>query len=124
MHRIALSAGCIALLALAGSARAQESKPYQVEWVYRIQYGHQTEWWKVFQKYQIAILDHEKQLGYVTTYIVDRPGLHTSEDSRWDYIASSSPIRTTPPPRTNGRCSASFFLTRRRWSARSRGDGN
>jgi hypothetical protein len=58
---------------------------YQVEWVYRIKYGYQTEWWKIFQKYQIAILDREQQLGYVTRYIVQRPGLHTSEDSRWDY---------------------------------------
>jgi hypothetical protein len=58
---------------------------YQVEWVYRIKYGYQEEWWKIFQKYQIAILDREQQLGYVTRYIVQRPGLHTSEDSRWDY---------------------------------------
>ena len=33
----------------------------------------------------IAILDREQQLGYVTRYIVERPGLHTSEESRWDY---------------------------------------
>jgi hypothetical protein len=61
------------------------SRPYEVEWVYRIQYGHQAEWWTIFQKYQIAILDREKQLGYVTNYIVQRPGLHTDENSRWDY---------------------------------------
>ena len=78
-----------ALLIGAGGASAQnvppEQRPYQVEWVYRIQYGHQDEWWAIFQKYQIAILDREKQLGYVTNYVVVRPGLHTSEDSRWDY---------------------------------------
>jgi hypothetical protein len=62
-----------------------EKRPYQVEWVYRIQYGHQDEWWAIFQRYQIAILDREKQLGYVTDYIVERPGLHTTEDSRWDF---------------------------------------
>lgn len=60
-------------------------KPYQVEWVYKVQYGHQKEWWRIFQKYQIAILDREKQLGYVSGYTVHRPGLHTSEDARWDY---------------------------------------
>ena len=60
-------------------------KPYQVEWVYRVRYGYQDEWWRIFQKYQIAILDREKQLGYVSNYIVVKPGLHTSEDSRWDY---------------------------------------
>ena len=60
-------------------------RPYKMEWVYRIRYGHQDEWWKIFQKYQIAILDREKQLGYVTDYIVDEPELHTSEDARWDF---------------------------------------
>jgi len=66
-------------------APAAAEKPYQVEWVYRVKYGYQDEWWQIFQKYQIAILDREQQLGYVTRYIVQRPGLHTSEDSRWDY---------------------------------------
>ena len=65
--------------------RSAADKPYQVEWVYRIAYGHQAEWWAIFKKYQIAILDREKQLGYVTDYAVFQPGLHTSEGERWDY---------------------------------------
>ncbi len=77
----ALSSASTGLAATAAPA----PKPYQVEWVYRVRYGFQDEWWKLFQKYQIAILDREKQLGYVTSYIVWRPGLHTSEDARWDY---------------------------------------
>jgi hypothetical protein len=60
-------------------------QPLQVEWVYRVKYGFQDEWWKIFQKYQIATLDREKQLGYVTDYQVFLPGEHTSEDARWDY---------------------------------------
>ena len=60
-------------------------RPLQVEWVYHVKYGYQGEWWKLFQKYQIATLDREKQLGYVTDYQVFRPGEHVSEDSRWDY---------------------------------------
>jgi hypothetical protein len=60
-------------------------KPYQVEWVYRVRYGFQKEWWRLFKKYEIAVLDREQELGYVTSYTVHRPGLHTSEDSRWDY---------------------------------------
>ena len=81
----------LAALTLAGPlgpAMAQTlaaEKPYQVEWVYRVRYGYQDEWWRIFQKYQIAILDREMALGYVTRYSVVRPGLHTSEDARWDY---------------------------------------
>lgn len=72
----------------APTAWAQPSpveKPYQVEWVFKIAYGHQAEWWRIFQKYQVAILDREKQLGFVKEYAVFRPRLHTSEDARWDY---------------------------------------
>jgi hypothetical protein len=73
--------------ARAGAQQPQpaQTKPYLVEWVYRVKYGYQDEWWKIFQKYQITTLDKEKDLGYVTSYQVVRPGLHTSEDSRWDY---------------------------------------
>jgi hypothetical protein len=61
------------------------SKPVILEWVYRVQYGHKDEWWRIFRKYQIAILERQKQLGYVKEYTVFAPSLHTSEDSRWDY---------------------------------------
>jgi len=89
---IALAAGLF-LSGLWTLAHSQSSSPaasntdksYLVEWVYRVKYGHQDEWWKIFQKYQIATLDKEKQLGYITAYTIYGPGLHTSEDSRWDY---------------------------------------
>ena len=83
IRRMLLAAGLA--LALPAATQAADTKPYQVEWVYRIQYGHQSEWWGIFRKYQIAILDREKQLGYVADYVVQRPSLHTSEDSRWDF---------------------------------------
>jgi hypothetical protein len=59
--------------------------PYLVEWVYRAKWGSSEEFWRLFEKYQIPLLDKEKQLGRVLTYTVYRPGLHTSEDQRWDY---------------------------------------
>ncbi len=86
MHHILPCAALLTAGLLTASAHAAPAAaPYQVEWVYHVQYGHQDEWWKIFKKYQIAILDREKQLGFVTDYSVDRPGLHTSEDARWDY---------------------------------------
>jgi hypothetical protein len=59
--------------------------PYLVEWVYRAKWGESDEFWRLFRKYQIPLLDKEKQLGRVLRYTVYRPGLHTSEDQRWDY---------------------------------------
>lgn len=76
-------------LAAAGPAAAQAApaspKPFVEEWVYRVKYGYQDEWWRLFQKYQIAALDEEQRRGYVKSYRVIRPGAHTSEDARWDY---------------------------------------
>ena len=79
----------IALILSVGGAHAQSAvtnnKPYSEEWVFHVRWGHQHEWWKLFQKYQIATLDREKQLGYVTSYTVEVPDLHASDDARWDY---------------------------------------
>jgi len=66
-------------------ATTSAPKPSVVEWVYRTRYGYKDEWWRIFKKYQIAILERQKQLGYVKEYTVWAPSLHTSEDSRWDY---------------------------------------
>jgi hypothetical protein len=69
----------------ASSAQTQTTQPYVVEWVYRVKWGHQDEFWQIFKKYQIAILNKEKEAGGVLKYEVFRPGLHTSNDQRWDY---------------------------------------
>ncbi len=84
-----------AVLALAlsslggGSAVGQPPKPavkgYEVEWVYRVRYGFIDEWWDIFRKYQIPILEREKALGYVLDYRIYHPQLHTDEAARWDY---------------------------------------
>ncbi len=73
-------------------------KPVIVEWVYRIQYGHQDEWWQIFKKYQLAILNRQEQLGYVKEYTIFAPSLHTSEDSRWDYRIVIVRASEDPPP--------------------------
>jgi hypothetical protein len=64
-------------------AAADES--FIEEWVYKVKWGHSEEFFEILKKYQLAILEREKQLGYVTQYTVYAPGLHTSEDQRWDY---------------------------------------
>ncbi|WP_158918899.1 hypothetical protein [Caulobacter sp. S45] len=84
---IALSlAGFVVASAGGSPVSAQPSpKTYQVEWVYRVRYGFEDEWWRLFQKYQISALDEEKRRGYVLDYVVVRPSLHVSEEARWDY---------------------------------------
>ena len=65
--------------------QSASDKPYMVEWVYKVKWGYADEFWQLFKKYQIATLNREKELGYVTSYTVYRPGLHAWEDSRWEY---------------------------------------
>jgi hypothetical protein len=67
------------------AAEAQADEPFLEEWVYKVKWGHNEEFFDILKKYQLAILEREKQLGYVTQYTVYAPGLHTSEDQRWDY---------------------------------------
>ena len=87
---LAVAAALIGALPSAGAvAQTPAAQPhlpaYLVEWVYRVKWGESDEFWRLFRKYQIPLLDREKQLGRVLDYTVYRPGLHTSEDGRWDY---------------------------------------
>jgi len=68
-----------------GAHAAGADKPYVVEWVYKVKWGHSDEFFDIFRKYQVPILDRQKALGYVTQYTIYRPSLHTGEDERWDY---------------------------------------
>jgi hypothetical protein len=74
-------------LAFGGQAAAVSAgdKPYLVEWVYKVKWGYAEEFWQLFKKYQIATLSREKELGYVTSYTIYRPGNHMGEDTRYEY---------------------------------------
>jgi hypothetical protein len=89
-RRKVIGYGLAVVLALSmGAAMAQPPKPgvkgYEVEWVYRVKYGFIDEWWDLFRKYQIPILDRAKAKGYILDYRVYHPQLHTDEAARWDY---------------------------------------
>ena len=76
-------------LTLSGATYAQAPRPgikgYEVEWVYRVRYGFIDEWWDIFRKYEVPVLDRLKELGYLVDYRVYHPQLHTDEAARWDY---------------------------------------
>lgn len=74
-----------ASLNTAGAQSTAAAKPVTLEWVYRVKYGYKDEWFRLFKKNQLSILEKQKQLGYVKQYTVFAPSLHTSEESRWDY---------------------------------------
>lgn len=93
-----------------GQQATATTKPSTVEWVYRVKYGYKDEWWAIFKKYQLAILDRQKQLGYVKEYTVWAPGLHTSEESRWDYrIVIVRASSDAPPGQSEGEAAKQLF---------------
>src|SRR5258708_7360615 len=76
-------------IAAGGLAWSQPAKPtakgYEVEWVYRVRYGFIDEWWDIYRKYQIPVLDRMKQRGEILDYRIYHPMYHTDEAARWDY---------------------------------------
>lgn len=85
-------------------------KPVIEEWVYRTKYGYKDEWWAIFKKYQIAILERQKQLGYVKEFTVYAPSLHTDEGSRWDYrVIIVRASADAPPGQSEGEVAKELF---------------
>jgi hypothetical protein len=105
------SFGCtLSATAQSNVISASASKPVIVEWVYRTKYGYKDEWFRIFKKYQLAILERQKQLGYVKEYTVYAPSLHTSEDSRWDYrIIIVRASQDAPPGQSEGEVAKQLF---------------
>jgi hypothetical protein len=111
-----LAAGLITAQAPPASAQQQQTaaseaaRPFTEEWVYRVPYGHREEWWQIFKKYQIAILERQKQLGYVKEFTVWSPGLHTDENARWDYrIIIVRAAFDAPPGQSEGEVARQLF---------------
>ena len=111
LKKILLSAVLILATTLpATHAEAQQApKTVTVEWVYRVRYGGHDEWFDIFKKYQLAILERQKQLGYVKDYTVYAPSLHTSEDARWDYRIIITRAVDTPPGQSESDVAKQLF---------------
>lgn len=74
---------------LAGSAAAAEpaakSRPFVMEYYYKVAWGHQGEFWKLFKKNHLPILKKEMELGRILSIKAAKPMDHATEDGRWDY---------------------------------------
>ena len=113
-------------LTLSGATFAQAPRPgikgYEVEWVYRVRYGYIDEWWDIFRKYEVPVLDRLKELGYLVDYRIYHPQLHTDEAARWDYRVVLTGA-TWKPPSTRKRSPRPCSRMRRPASVTSEGAG-
>jgi hypothetical protein len=74
--------------ALPGLAQAPEpvaDRPYVVEYYYKAKWGHQREFWTLFEKNHLPILQEEVRQGRITRLELTTPRYHATEDGRWDY---------------------------------------
>ena len=78
---------CVASVAVArgqGPAAAKEAT-YEVEYYYKVQWGHADEWLALFKKNHLPVLKALKEQGRIVEIEMERPRYHATEEGRWDY---------------------------------------
>jgi len=60
-------------------------KPYQMEYYYKTQWGHQEEFLELFKKNHYPVLEKEIAQGRILSVRLDTPAYHMPEQERWDY---------------------------------------
>ena len=97
------------LLAFATSLYAQGAppqggadQPYIMEYYYKVQWGHQAEFLKLFLKNHYPLLQKNVESGRMLSVKIETPANHGTEDGRWDYRVTirfkNSTVATTSNP--------------------------
>jgi hypothetical protein len=82
---ILLSAAALPLFAQGAPPQAAADQPYSVEYYYKVQWGHQQEFLRLFLKNHYPLLKKNVESGRVLAIKIETPANHMTEDSRWDY---------------------------------------
>ena len=89
--RKAIEVGAVLQFALAlslasqNTAAQQASRPFVVEYFYKVKWGYADEFIRLFKKNHYPVLKKEKELGRILQVSAASPKYHTTEDGRWDY---------------------------------------
>ena len=68
------------------STKAAAVEPtYEVEYYYKLQWGHADEWLALFKKNHLPVLKALKEQGRIVEIEIERPRYHMTEDARWDF---------------------------------------
>lgn len=60
-------------------------QPYNVEYYYKVQWGHQQEFLQLFLKNHYPLLKKVVESGRMMSVKIETPANHMTEDARWDY---------------------------------------
>ncbi|MFI5103596.1 MAG: hypothetical protein ACHP79_01615 [Terriglobales bacterium] len=97
-----LLASALPLLAQGAPAQAAADQPYTVEYYYKVQWGHQQEFFQLFLKNHYPLLKKNIESGRMLSVKIETPALHSTEDGRWDYRVTirfkNSTVATTANP--------------------------
>jgi hypothetical protein len=65
--------------------QAAADQPYTMEYYYKVQWGHQQEFLRLFLKNHYPLLKKGVESGRILAVRIETPANHMTEDSRWDY---------------------------------------
>ena len=90
------------LVAQGSPPQGAAGHPYAVEYYYKVQWGHQQEFYNLFLKNHYPLLKKEQTTGRILSVKIEAPAYHTTEDGRWDYrvtiVFKDSTAATTDNP--------------------------
>ena len=91
-----------ALIAQGAPPQSGADQPYTIEYYYKVQWGHQKEFFDLFLKNHYPLLQKIVSTGRMLSVRIDAPAYHTTEDGRWDYRVTirfkNSTVATTTNP--------------------------
>jgi hypothetical protein len=64
---------------------AVQSKPYVVEYYYKVKWGYADEFITLFKKNHYPLLKKQVEMGRMLQVSAVTPRYHMTEDARWDY---------------------------------------
>jgi hypothetical protein len=73
------------LFAQGAPPQAAADHPYAVEYYYKVQWGHQQEFLRLFLKNHYPLLKKNIEGGRMLSVKIETPANHMTEDGRWDY---------------------------------------
>src|ERR1041385_5865133 len=99
---LALSLLTTAVLSQGAPPQGSADQPYTMEYYYKVQWGHQQEFLRLFLKNHYPLLQKAIEGGRMISVKIETPANHMTEDSRWDYRVTirfkNSTVGTTADP--------------------------
>src|SRR5690242_18630007 len=106
MRRMLLTAALalisLPLIAQGAPPQGGADQPYTMEYYYKVQWGHQQEFLRLFLKNHYPLLQKNVATGRMLSVKIEQPANHGTEDGRWDFRVTirfkNSTVATTANP--------------------------